>query len=167
MTDTLKARPMKRGAWTCDFPTDETAHALRIALALNPHDTAAQAALGDRYRELGESERTADVWVTRAVRWGACKTLLEGTGKKSSELRRRVRGAVGCTANSVPILLVGGTRSDEAPAMTGDPPETTFKNGGACQYPGAARRAGYKVKYHPDTREITVGVAWLAKSLGV
>ncbi len=148
---------------TCRFPADETAAALRAALAAAPGDAAAAAALGDRYRELGYADRTADAWVRRTVRFAELAALLAGSGAKSGRLRSYLRGR--CGVRSCPVALVGYERRDQAPTVTGEPPRHEFRGGGECKYPGAAMRAGYKVDYVADTRAVTVGVKWLADRL--
>lgn len=157
-----RAERLRRNAARCQTPQDGTAVMLRKAVVADPDDAAARMALGDHYRELGESAKTADVWVARSVRWGRMSALLTGTGAKSARARAMVRRRAGCDgANNVPITLVGGDRADEAPKVTGEAPYHTFRKGGVCKFPGAARRAGYKTDYHADTRAVTVGVEWL------
>ena len=63
----------------------------------------------------------------------------------------------------VPIMLA---TSDDArydpPSMTGTAGYYTFnKSDTIVKAPGAARKAGHKIKYHRDSRVITVGYEWV------
>lgn len=145
---------------------DENVVLLKKAVAAAPADLVAQMALADRWREMGVPDKAIPVLVSRWVRWSKCRAALTAETAKGGKLRAAVRERAGCGgANSVPVKLVGLGRAGEAPTMTGEAPSSTFKGGGACRSPGAALRAGYKVEYHADTREVTVGVEWLESNL--
>jgi hypothetical protein len=151
---------------TCPIPSDEVTKALCRALGANPDDQTAAAALVDRYQEMGHPAEAARVLLGRVIRWRRVKAAITGTGAAAARLRTRVRGYCGvASCPRIPIAVVGGDRAEQPPRMTGDGPYHTFRGGGGCKYPGAARRKGYRTEYHADTREITVGVSWLAELL--
>lgn len=142
---------------------DATLQGLIRALGQSPDDAALVAAIYDRYQELGVKPKAARVYADRHHRWYATHATLTATTARGGKIRSRIRVIAGCGgANSVPITLRGDEHAGQAPVLTGEAPSSTFKGGGACRSPGAAIRAGYKVEYHADTREVTVGVEWLA-----
>jgi hypothetical protein len=76
--------------------------------------------------------------------------------------RQALRRWAGVGRSTCPIDIVPG---DAEPTRQGTEAHSTFKNGGRCQYPGAAIKAGYKVVYHPSTLEVVVGAGWLLRNL--
>jgi hypothetical protein len=100
------------------------------------------------------------------MRARAERALADDT-RRGRKLRADLRGRCGVSphAAGVPIRVVGAGRSDEPPAVTGEPPHSTFKNGDRCHSPGGAVQAGFRVKYHPDSRVVTVGARWLCEFL--
>ena len=146
--------------------TPTTLDLLTDAVRREPADAAARGALYDLLIEQGTRPLTARRRVNQIVReataaqtLAAARVLIDGTGAKSARTRTAVRAAVGRGTNSsIPVTVVAG---DAAPVLSGEEAYTTFRKGGVCHYPGAARRAGYKLDYHPSTLAITVGAGWV------
>ena len=158
-------RKIDRDPHVCKYPHQDDATLVGLVrdLATRPEDSTLVAAICDRYQELRVPPRNAAVFARRHARWAAVKAELKATTARGGKIRSRVRQIAGCGgANSVEIRLRGNENAGQAPVLTGEAPSHTFKGGGSCRSPGAAIRAGYKVEYHADTREVTVGVAWLA-----
>ncbi len=161
------AKKKEANALTAKIPLeDETVKLLADRLRATPNDDALAGALADRWYECGVPHARGKVFAMRIARLAKCKAAITADGSKGGKLRAQVREIAGCGgSNNVGITIVTGERADESPRVTGDAPYSTFKNGGVCQSPGAAMRAGYKVEYHADTREVTIGVAYLAKMI--
>ena len=70
---------------------------------------------------------------------------------------RKIRKLV--NASRCPVWLIKG--KDFGPRVLGSRGYSEFKNGGECKYPGAAMRAGYKVKYIRSTLHVEIGDGWL------
>lgn len=153
------------GALPVPVPSD--LDTLRMVVWSMPTDRAAVAALTDAVQESGRSRlaavREVNRFVRDAVAWGESvrvRALISGEGAASARCRTAVRDAVGRRSNtSIPITVVPG---DAAPILSGEDAYHTFRSGGLCRSPGAARRAGYRTEYHASTLSITVGAGWLA-----
>lgn len=145
----------------------DTVRALTAVLREEPDDRTVHAALVDALQEQGKS-RLAAVRVANAVaREGAeslqhriARTLVGDDGARGRKARAAIRSAATGATSQTEITVVVG---DAAPVLTGEAGHSTFKGGGRCNNPGAARRAGYKVEYHRSTLEITVGAGWVAR----
>jgi len=68
---------------------------------------------------------------------------------------RRLAGASRC-----PVAVVAGGSPPRARGQRG---YACFKGGGPCKYPGAARRAGYRVEWEPSTYRVEVGEDWIRR----
>lgn len=84
---------------------------------------------------------------------------ITGTGRAEVRARRKLIATAGYAAGSRPTVeVVPGTGRPEKLGTGG---LHMFKGGGVCRFPGAARRAGHKVVYHPSTLRVVVGARWL------
>lgn len=88
------------------------------------------------------------------------QALVDGSSAESRRLRRRIRRTAGCGPYRPPIVV---HRGNAPPVLTGEPPVYTFRDGGECRNPGAARRAGYRIEYRRSTLLIHVGVEWVMR----
>jgi len=147
--------------------TLDTVAALSAALMSAPRDHTLYLALVDAFMEQrGCARSTAERHVRAKRRYAqdsadvrAAELLLGGTSARSRRARVRCHQIRDTTCPpAVPVSVAPG---DAGPTMSGEPPRSEFKNGGVCQYPGAARRAGYKIRYIPDTRVVTVGARFV------
>ena len=123
-----------------------------------PHDPLAAGMAYDALLESGLSPLAARRRVNREVREGVrdlARARVAESGRVRAELRRLAHWSL---PHSVPVAVEAG---DARPSLSGVPGYHEFRGGGACEFPGAAIRAGYKVDYTPDTRAVAVGVDWL------
>jgi hypothetical protein len=150
-------------------PVLSTVESLTQTVTANPTDRNAIAALVDAIMEQdGVTLTTAKRRVNKIVRpLLAEKFRIEQRDRvgadtaKAAKIRTAIRRAVGRATQPIDITVIAG---DAAPVCRGEDAYHTFKNGGRCQYPGAARRAGYKTEYHRSTLEIIVGAGWVAEN---
>jgi hypothetical protein len=139
-----------------------TARELVEVLRQQPEDSVLAGAVYDSILESGASPLAARRRVNAVIRealairtWGRVRQLLANR----SDLRAAVRRAAGAAIpNSVRVIVIDG---DTPPTLVGEPPYHEFAGGGRCNYPRSAIRAGYRVVYVPDSREVRVGVDWL------
>lgn len=88
----------------------------------------------------------------------ACHAIT-GAGRAESKARRKLIATAGFAAGLRPTIeVVTGTAR---PVKLGTGGVHMFRKGGVCRFPGAARRAGHKIIYHPSTIRIVVGARWL------
>ncbi|MBX9623820.1 MAG: hypothetical protein K2X82_08390 [Gemmataceae bacterium] len=92
-----------------------------------------------------------------------CGTLIEqaGTAARLANARRIVRDRI-APGTAIPIEPDG---SADTPHLVGEQGYHVFKNGGRVSHPGAARRAGHKIRYVRSTLAVAVGLGWLVKQL--
>lgn len=77
----------------------------------------------------------------------------------TTEIIRRLRSHCGLSRSRCPVRAIAGL---QPPARSGEAGHSEFKGGGTAHSPGAAIRAGYRVRYVRSTLAITVGDEWLA-----
>ncbi len=77
---------------------------------------------------------------------------------------REVRRRCGLCRSRCPVRVVAGP---QAPCKSGEAGYAEFKDGGRVRSYGAARQAGYRVRYVRSTLCVTVGDVWLAAEMGI
>lgn len=144
--------------------------AIEAAIKRDPNDGVAAAAMMDAIQECGLSPLAATRRVNRllreakAAKWLAdARDLVERQAAKGGRLRATIRRVAGLDGSQAEIVVVAG---GQAPTRSGEPAYHTFRGkkgreGGICQFPGSARKAGYKTDYHPSTLTATVGADWV------
>lgn len=140
---------------------------IESAVRENPRDSLAVRALHDSWLDAGASPVAAARRTNKVYREALAETVLAemtaviaGQTRVSAKARTLVRSFIGHErTSSLPIVVVLG---DSAPVLSGEEGYHTFRNGGVCHHPGAAKRAGYRIEYHRSTLSVTVGAKWVA-----
>lgn len=134
----------------------ETLELMLKTVMENPNDADVYGAAYDAGQDAGLKPLTARKRVNAARRTGRVRQAQDVIDGNATQ-RTRCRVAAGVAGNP-PVIVVAGKA---APVSRGETAYSTFKNGGRCQYPGSARKAGYKTVYHASTLEVIVGAEWV------
>jgi hypothetical protein len=144
----------------------EAVACLIAAVRAEPDDHTRRCALEDAAQEGGCTPTAARRLACRVTREARAARDLERARsilERSSAARSAVRNAAGLRPGAHPCEVAPGT---DAPRVEGEEGYHTFKNGGHCQFPGAAKRAGYRIEYHRSTLRYIVGAGWVLKRFG-
>lgn len=139
----------------------ETLELVLKTVTENPDDKNAAAVAYDAGQDAGLKPLTARKRVNEARRAGRFTQAVELMAQ-DTKLRTRCREVAGGVNHTTPVVVIPG---DTAPVSRGQAGHHTFKNGGICQWPGSARRKGYKTVYHHSTLEVIVGAEWVLKQV--
>lgn len=134
---------------------------LRAALQQTPADALCRLALADALAEEGCAAAAGRqrLLAGRLARQAQARER-PGEVTLTGSQAARIRALAGLARSRAEVSVTAG---DPAPKSSGEAGYTQFKDGGLCRFPGAARRAGYRIEYVPSTLAISVGVEWLIR----